>query len=557
MKFSQMEYKRIEVEPTKEKLAQLLNTLKSADSADAAFAAYKEIDDFGKYVGTMFALGYIRHTLDTNDEFYDGENDFLDEIGPEFEPYWQDITKALLESPYRTEMEATWGTLMFDKAEMDLKTFHPDIVEDLQLENKLGTEYDKLIASAIIKFDSKQLTLEEMVPYYEVPDRNKRKAAMDAVSSWFIKNADELDRLFDELVRVRTKIAKTIGYDNFVELGYYRMERICYDRTKVEAFREGVVKYIVPITTKLKMEQAARIGVPTIKPHDNFFLHPDGNAKPTGTPGEIFTHGKKMYHEMSEDTAKFIDFMMESELFDVLTRPGKSAGGYCYNIDLYNAPFIFANFNGTSGDIDVLTHEAGHAFAAYEARDIYPSDLQDYTAEVAEVHSMAMEFFAWPWMEGFFGNTADKYRKDHLAAALVFLPYGCMVDEYQHKIYEDPTMTPAERNAYWLTLEAKYRPYLDKEGNDFYSSGRFWQRQAHIYENPFYYIDYCLAQIAALSFWAESQKDYAAAWDKYRTLVKMAGTKPFSDLLTDAGLASPFVAENLKPIADEAVKWLG
>ena len=556
MKFSQMPYKRLDYEETNAKYHALLEKFKAAANLEECFAAYKEIDDFNKYVDTMFSLSYIRNSLDTTDEFYSGERDYLDEIGPQLEEAGQAISLALLESPFRKDLEAKWGKLMFVNTELELKTFSPEIIEDLQEENRLTTEYDKLIASAQIEFDGKTLTLAEMGPYGEDPDREVRKSASQVVSAWYMSHAKRLDEIFDELVKVRTRIAKKLGHDKFTQVGYYRMQRNCYDQEMVAKFREGVVKYIVPVAARLKEEQAKRIGVDALTNYDDGFKYPDGNPKPVGTPDDIFAHGKKMYQELSAETAEFFDFMLEGELFDVLTRPGKAAGGYCSSLPLYKAPFIFANFDGTSGDIDVLTHEAGHAFADYVARDIYPSDLQDYSSETAEVHSMAMEFFTWPWMEGFFGDTVKKYYLSHLAGALCFIPYGTMVDEFQHHIYEKPEMTPEERNSLWMELEAKYRPWLKLDEIQFYAEGRHWQRQLHIYEVPFYYIDYCLAQIIALSFWAENQRNSAAAWAKYRRLVGFAGTKTFVELVTDSGLPTPFVADNLKIVADAAMEWL-
>jgi len=552
-----MPYTRPNYDEVNEKLNTLLGRFKEAATAEECFAVYKEIDEYSSYVWTMGSLAYIRNSLDTTDEFYDKEKEYFDEVGPKLEEVQQAIIMAMLESPFRKEMEAEWGNLMFVNAEIQLKTFAPEIIADLQEENKLTTEYDKLIASAQIEFDGKTLTLAQMGPYKESPDRNVRRDAAKVIGEWYMSHAERLDSLYDELVQIRTRLAKTLGHDTFTQVGYYRMQRNCYDQEMVAKFREGVVKYIVPIAHRLKAEQAKRIGVETLKVYDDTFEYPDGNAKPIGTPDEIFAHGQQMYRELSADTAEFFDFMMENELFDVLTRPGKAAGGYCATIPLYKSPFIFANFNGTSGDIDVLTHEAGHAYASYMARDIYPSALRDYSMETAEIHSMAMEFFTWPWMKGFFGDATEKYYNSHLAGALVFIPYGTMVDEFQHHMYEKPGMTPKERNELWLTLEAKYRPWLDIDADfPFTGEGRRWQGQGHIYEVPFYYIDYCLAQIMALSFWAEAQTDHTSAWAKYKRLVSFAGTKTFLELITDAGLSTPFEADNLKPVADAAAKWL-
>ena len=556
MKFSNMPYTRPNFDEINEKLTSLLAQLKNAATSDECFTVYKAYDEYSQYLASMFAIARIRNSLDTTNKEYDAEKTYMDEVLPKQQALSQAFTTALLESPFRKEMEAAWGNLMFKNAEIALKTFDEKLVPDMQEENRLRSEYTKLIASAQIPFDGKTLTLAQMTPYFQDANRDIRKSAAEAYAAWFMSHAEKIDSIFDELTKLRAKMAKELGHKNFVETGYYRMQRNCYDTEMVAKFREGVQKYIVPIAKRLKEEQAKRIGVPSLKMYDDQFEYPEGNAKPFGTPDEIFAHGKKMYHELSSETAEFIDFMLDNELFDVLIRPGKAAGGYCATIPLYKAPFIFANFNGTSGDIDVLTHEAGHAYASYKAKDIHPSPLRRYSNETAEVHSMAMEFFTWPWMEGFFGEQTDKYYYSHLASALIFIPYGTMVDEFQHHIHENPNMTPAERNALWLKLEGIYRPWLDLTDTPFYGEGRRWQAQTHIFITPFYYIDYCLAQIMALSFWAETQEDFAAAWDKYVRFTGFAGTKTFVELVEDAGLPTPFKPENLKIVADAAAKWL-
>ena len=555
MKFSQMQYTRPDIEETKAAYIQHIEALEQAQTGQGAIDAYLAADEYFGHVATMAALAAIRHSLDTTDEFYDAENDYLDENLPLLRELGQRYEKAMLKSPHRADMEAAFGSLLFQNIEISLKTFIPELTEDLQAENRLTTEYDKLIASAEIEFDGKTLTLAQLTPYHQDKDRTVRKASMQARADWFMARAGELDRIFDELVKLRDGMAKKMGYQNFIELGYYRMQRNCWDETQVARFREGIRRYLVPISDRLKGLQAERLSVPRLTVYDDPIEFPEGNAKPKGTPEEIFEAGRRMYHELSPQTAEFIDFMLENELFDVLTRKGKSGGGYCAHLPDYKSPFIFANFNGTSADIDVLTHEAGHAYAAYLARDLKPSALQDYTYETAEVHSMSMEFFTWPWMEGFFGDETPKYRMSHLAGSLTFIPYGAMVDQFQHEIYQRPAMTPAERNALWLKLESEYRPYLDNDF-PFWGEGRRWQAQAHIYERPFYYIDYCLAQTMALCFWGESQKDFKGAFEKYQRFVGFAGTRTFTECIEGAGLPSPFVPETMDKVAAAAAEWL-
>jgi M3 family oligoendopeptidase len=556
MKFSQMQYTRPEFEETNNKLKELLENFKAAKTAEECFAAYKEFNDFNVIVDSMFSLAYIRKTLNTNDEFYVAEHEYIDEIEPQLEEVLQEISKALLESPFRKEMEDAWGKLMFTNLEIDLKTFSPVIIEDLQEENKLTSEYDELMASAIIEFEGEQCNLSKISAYFQNKDRGLREKARKAYSEWFMERSEQFDNIFDALVKVRTRIAKKLGYETFTELGYYRMTRNCYDENMVAKFREGVIKHLVPVATQLKNEQASRIGVEKISIIDNDFAYVDGNPTPKGTPDEIFEHGKKMYAELSADTSEFFNFMLENELFDVLTRAGKEVGGYQTSIPMHKSPFIFANFNGTSGDIDVLTHEAGHGYAAYVAKDIYPNELQNGQQDISEIHSMAMEFFTWPWMEGFFGEDTKKYYHNHLSGSVDFIPYGVMVDEFQHLIYASPEKTAIERNELWLSLEAKYRPWLDMADVPFWTEGRSWQRQLHIYDVPFYYIDYCLAGIMALNFWALNQKDHKDTWEKYKRLVSFAGTKTFVDLVADSGLPSPFEPDNLKLVADMVLDWL-
>jgi len=556
MKFTEIKYERPDFDAMSSRLKSILERFKNASTAEECFAAYREYDEYSYEIFAVINVAFIRNSMDTNDEFYESEVDYWDETEPELEEIFNEFIKALLASKFRKELETEFGSLMFINQEIELRTFNPDIIEDLKEENALRTEYDKLKASAQIEFNGLTLTLAELYPYIENTNRSIRKAAIEASAGWYMANAEKFDTIFDKMVKCRTKIAKKLGYDNFVGLGYDRMSRNCYDKGMVAAFREGIRKYIVPVTVNFKKEQAKRIGVETIKYYDKNCLYPDGNADPKGSADDILAHAKRMYQELSSETAEYIDLMFEKELFDVLTRPGKSSGGYCSYLHYYQMQFIFANFNGTSGDVDVLTHEVGHALAGYLARDIYPTSLRESTEDISEIHSMAMEFFAWPWMEGFFGEQTEKYYNIHLSESLTFLPYGVMVDEFQHYIYDNPEMSPAERNEYWLKLEAKYRPWLDLSDTPFYSEGRRWQAQLHIYTDPFYYIDYCLAGVMALYFWVEIQKDSKKAWDKYLRLTKLAGTKTFVDVIKDSGLPTPFESENIKIIADAVTSWL-
>ena len=462
----------------------------------------------------------------------------------------------MLASPYRADFEKEYGTLMFLNAEIALKTFSPEIIPELQKENDLTTEYDKLIASAQIPFEGGVYTLSQLSPFKTGADDAQRLAAWKAEGGWYKEHQSELDRIYDELVHLRDTMGKKLGYKGYTELGYYRMGRNCYGKADVEKFRAAVRKYLVPVAESIYQEQAKRLGKTyPLSFADAALSFRSGNPRPCGDAEHILAHGQKFYDELSPETSAFFRMMRERELLDILSTEGKAAGGYCCTIPDYDVPFIFANFNGTQHDVEVVTHEAGHAFEAYLNAWRVPMD--DPSMEACEVHSMSMEFMAWPWAEGFFGKDTRKYLYSHLAKALTFIPYGTMVDHFQHVVYEKPDMTPAERHGVWKELLGVYMPWMKLDGDiPVYSEGEGWQRQLHIYQSPFYYIDYCLAQTVALEIWALLQKDRKEAWERYMAYTRQGGSEVFTRLLKNAGLESPFDENCLRTVCETAKSWL-
>ena len=555
--FSEFSYKRIDLEEVKKKIREITEEVKQASSAEEQAAAIYRMNEVEKEISTADSLVYIRYTVNTKDEFYAKEREYNDQISPILEEEMQKYKEALLRSPFRKELEEKFGKVIFLNLDLAMKGFSPEITGLLQEESTLQTQYQSLLAGAQIKFQGGQYNLSQMGLFMQSQDRKIRKEAYEAYGKFFDDHQEELDEIFDKLVKNRTEQAHRLGMKNFVELGYVRRQRNCYAPEAIADFRDQVVRDLVPVVCEIKKTQAECIGVDHLKIYDDSFRFPDGNAVPHGTPEEIMEAGRRMYTEMSPETADFIKMMFERELFDVVAKPGKATGGYCCDIPGYGCPFIFSNFNGTAGDVDVLTHEAGHAFASYMAEkhiDLLSMHLP--SMEAAETHSMSMEFFATPWYELFFKHQTKKYEVSHLEGTLNFIPYGCLVDHFQQVVYEHPEMTPQERNEAWLKLEKRYRPYLDLEGIPFYERGAGWQRQNHIYASPFYYIDYCLAQTVALQFWLEIEKDWDQAWVKYKEFVKRGGTDTFLGLVKGAGLTSPMEDGCLRSIAEYSGKWL-
>ena len=558
MKFSQMKYERPDLEAVKAELTKLTEELKSAENYDGARKAFVEFDAVKRKVGTQGTLASVRHSIDTRDEFYEAEKKFWNVASPELDEYFQNWTMALLESKFRTQFEEEFGNIVFINAEIDLKAFSPEIIPELQKENDLVQEYQKLIASAQIPFEGGIYTISQLAPFKNDADDARRLAAWKADGSWYKEHQAQLDEIYDKLTHLRDTMGKKLGYDGFTQLGYYRMGRNCYTKDDVEKFREAVRKYLVPVADSIYREQAKRLGKEyPMSFADNALMFRSGNPKPCGTPEEILQAGKKFYDELSPETSKFFRAMLDGELLDVLSTEGKEGGGYCTSLYDYNMPFIFANFNGTSSDVETVTHEAGHAFADWYNIKRIPVDTVWPSMEGCEVHSMSMEFFAWRNAEDFFGKDTRKFLYSHLAGSLTFIPYGTMVDHFQHIVYENPDMTPRERHDTWKKLLGIYMPWMKLDGDiPFYSEGEGWQRQSHIYTVPFYYIDYCLAQTVALEFWAMIQEDPDNAWKHYIAYTEQGGSRVFTELLKNAGLESPFDEATLRGVCKKANDWL-
>jgi len=558
MKFSEYAYERPNIDEAKHKFKTLLLNFQAATSFEEQSTIIAQFDDLREEIDAMQNICFIRHTIDTTDKFYEGEIDFFNSRYPELSEYLTSYYQALISSKYRPELEKVWGLQLFRIAELYVKTFEPPILNDLVEENRLDTEYSKIKAQAVVKFEGKDYNLSTIEPFELSKDRDTRRKAAEAKWKFFEANSTEVENIYAQLVGRRQSIAEKLGYKNYIPLGYARMRRSDYNAEQIAAFRQEIVAEVVPLVQELIQRQTKRLGLDKMKYYDEPFRFPSGNARPQGDAAFMEAQAKRMYQELSKETAAFFNFMTERELMDLVAKNGKETGGYCTFIGgKYRSPFIFSNFNGTSHDVTVLTHEAGHAFQCYETS--HHTELYDYlwpTYEACEIHSMAMEFLTHPWMDLFFGKDTQKFFFEHLGGAIRFLPYGCAVDEFQHIVYENPHFTNAQRNAAWREVERKYMPHRDYEGNQFLEQGGFWQKQSHIFGSPFYYIDYVLAQICAFQFWQRCQTDRASAWADYLKLCQMGGTHNFTELVKLSNLKSPFEKGCVKEVVSQVADFL-
>lgn len=540
MKFTEMPYKRVDFDEVKKEFAELEKKLEGASSGEEQMAVHQEYYRLTGSVMTQMTLAEIRHDIDTTDEFYSAEQDYYDQNSPVFRSLCVSYQKKLYASQFRAYLEEKIGKVAFRNIELGMKSVSDEILPLMQEENAIQTEYNKLLATARIDWKGETLNLSLMNPYLHSCDRNVRKEAWEKYTAFFRENQEQLDDIYDRLVKNRTRQGEGMGYENYLPLGDARMVRNCYSRSDMGQFRKQVKRDFVPFAEKLHERRRRRLGIDHLRYIDEGVYFPQGNPAPIGAPEEILQAGRTMYRELSKETGEFMDFMCENELFDVLGRKTKKTGGYMTYLPDYGAPFIFANFNGTSGDADVITHECGHAFQWFVVREDPIREHWDITMETAETHSMSMEFFTEPWMPLLFGERAADYVDMHFEDSMAFIPYGTMVDEFQEIAYQNPGLTPAQRNGVWRDLERQYMPHLDYTGNDYYEKGGFWQKQHHIYDCPLYYLDYCIAQTNALQYKVWMDQDFDGAWKSYLKLCRLSASDFFDGLVKEAGLNNPF-----------------
>lgn len=546
--FKNYKYVRIDFNDKIKQAQQIIDQIYNAENFTAQKKAILEYNRLVNEVQSMATIASIRNSIDTSDNFYDEERAYYDKNLPVFEEYNIRYYKALSSSRFQKEIIKEWGETILLKAKTNAAAFSVEIIEDMQKENQYISEYQKLMASALIEFRDERYNLPQLMKFLQNSDRSFRKGAYEALADFLFEKQKELDELYDKLVKLRTQMAKKLRYDNFISLGYLRMQRTDYNQDDVAVFRKQVADYLVPICTKIRKAQAKRIGVDKLKFYDQTYMFTDGNPMPDGDEKYLIECASKMYSSMSEETKEYFAYMLSCDLMDLKSKKGKAMGGYCTYIPKYGSPFIFANFNGTSADVDVLTHEAGHAFQAYCSRGYELFDYMSPTYEACEIHSMSMEYFAFAYMELFFGNDAGKYQFAHLAEGITFIPYGVCVDHFQHEIYANPDMNADERKTLWRKLEKIYLSHIDYDGNEKMEKGLYWYRQLHIFMYPFYYIDYIFASMNAFDFYGKMKKDKKTAWKDYLHLCKLGGSMTYLNLLKEANLLNPFEKNTLQSV---------
>lgn len=539
MKFSEMPYKRLtleEIEAVYRHLEELAAKAEDESDLEEILREKKRLQE----AMTALELCYIRHHMNVNDAFYAQEQAYYDEISPQISGLSSHFNDMLLASPLAERYREVIGPQAAAMLECDRRCFDSSIIPLLQEENSLTESYMKLTSNAAAEWEGEKINRSLMGKYTQSADRETRRKATLALSASWEEQRAGIEDIYDRLVKNRHAQARALGYENYAELSYPKMNRIGYGRQDVERFREEAKRELVPVWVRMQEAKRKRLKLEHLYSYDNGVNFLEGNPVPKGDTEACMEYAREVFTRLSPETAEFIRKFMEDELYDVAMRDGKADGGFMTMLPAYRMPFIFANFDGTAENAYVMAHEGGHAFQGYLKRNEEVIEHSQNTSEVAESHAMAMEFFVLPYMELYFGERAGDYATMHLEGAVNRILYQCQQDEFQQLVYENPEMGKEERNRLWKRLENDYFPGRDHGEDTYLREGRAWQKVPHMFYWPFYAIDYGLAQVIALEYRKLMKEDFGAAWESYLWFCRNSGLMSFPELAKGAKLKSPF-----------------
>lgn len=539
----------------KDRFNELLNAFNNAKNFEEQNNFFKELNKHRLlYEGTK-NLRMINHYSDLNNVKAQEEYATIQQSEPLYLSLVNDYYETILSATYRDDLEKMWGEQLFKLAEIKIKTFNNEVAEEIEKENKLILEYQQIFRKAESVFRGESISLSSLIPYIFSSDRSTRKEAFESKYLFFQKNEKEFDRILDELVKVRHQMALKLGYPSYIELGYHRMHRTNLNQGDFKKYRKQVKEVGVPLVNDLRHKQKERLQVEKLTYYDEHVYFQTPAPKPVGDYQQILTTYRLVFDELSPETSSFYHEIMRNGHLDVQNRPEKTGGALATYIGQEVAPYIYCNFNGTSNDVRVFAHEAGHAFQFYMTRE---KQIHEYIIpfDSAELFSFIMERLVWPWMEQFFGDEVNRYKYEHLTQGVMYMPIASVVDEFEHFLYQYPKATALERKQQWRKLEQEYMPEKDYDQNEFLERGMGFCEYGHIFSTPFYFIDYDLAHFCSLQMWMKQQKEGVPPVKSFISMCESGGSLSFEDLLARANLMSPFEEGSLTTILKEVQVWL-
>ena len=494
---------------------------------------------------------YIAYTCQTDDPAREQAYlDFIENIVPRIKPWHDKLGRLYLASPARARADRERLRVLDRWLENDVKLFREENIP-LQTEDaKLGQQYQKISGAMMVRWRGEEKTLQQMAPLMEDTDRAVREEAWRLVDARRRQDQDALNTIYDEEIRVRTQIAKNAAFENFRDYQHQAYGRFDYTPQDCYTFHEAVEQEVVGLLAEQRRRRKARLGVEALRPWD-LAVDPEGAPplRPFSEAAELEAGCADIFNQLSPPLGEIFETMRWRGLLDLDSRKGKAPGGYQSTLDEVRLPFIFMNAAGTNRDVFTLLHEGGHAFHAFACRQEPLIAYRSAPMEFSEVVSMSMENFGLDHLNVFYRDAPElrRARRRHFEEIVAIFPWIATIDAFQHWIYLNPGLDAAAREAKWLELEARFSPEVDWSGLE-EEHKALWQRQLHLFEVPFYYIEYGIAQIGALQLWLQFRKQPAQTLEHYRRALALGGSRPLPELFRDAGIRFDFSAATLRPI---------
>lgn len=504
-KFSELKYVRPDYEKEKAVLLKYKDELAAVSTYQEFRNLWLSMNESLQYMEMLEEIGFIRHMMDTSNEFYQEEMRICNIEDPQIAVYKDACDKVVLSSPYISDFKSEFGEKIITQLKNNSFLSDKQSISLQIAENQLKTEYIKLCSLG---------------------------EANETISN-------EIDRVYDELIHIRTNLARVLGFQNFIDMAFRKLGRNDYGTKEISAFRSQIHSVITPACNELKKY--------------NIYDYP----VPTGGVKDVVSATKSMFHDISQESGDFFDVIYDHELYDLEVRPNKRSNyDACCMIPHFKVPFILCNFKGKGGNINTFIHELGHGFAFYTAAR--SQKLYEYhrsSGSINEVHSKTMEFFAYPYLDRFFGEQKNRYIQKHLAESIFNLPYRCAVDEFEQAVYEDISLTKAQRRELWCETIMKYLPWRGNSKQERIKRGISWHYQSHLFNTPFSYIDYNFAQTSAFEYYGRLKDSYQETWKDYVMLCSKGGSTNYLNLLAVGKLTNPFsagaIAKIYTPILNE------
>jgi oligoendopeptidase F len=541
---------------TWEDIAPYFNTLLSANfnSKEEFITWLKNRSEVDAFLEENLAWRYIRMTIDTRiKELSDSYQFFVTEIQPKLAPLENQLNKKMLESQFLIDLKNEEAYSIYIRSvETAVALFRE---ENISLEaevNEKSQLFGSISGAQSIEYNGETITMQKASSLLKEPEESLRKEIFEKISSRRKEDIDKLDSLYTELIQLRNRIAVNAGFENFRDYKFQSLGRFDYTKEDCFNFHESIEKFIVPISKQIQQKKLELLGKDKFKPWDTA-VDPEGKAplKPFKTGNDLLQGTLRIFKRMDEYFSKYLVSLEEMKHLDLESKPGKAPGGYNYPLYEIGAPFIFMNAVGTHRDLITMIHEGGHAIHSFISRDLELTAFKNLPSEVAELASMSMELLTMKHWDEFYEDKYDQNRamKEHLEDVLGVLPWIAQIDAFQHWVYENPSHSVEERKNEWKSLSTRFGTGLTDWSGYEETRDTSWQRQMHLFEVPFYYIEYGIAQLGALGIWKNSQSDYNKAISDYKNALALGYSKSIVEIYNTAGITFDFSSKNVSSLA--------